>query len=475
MTYARTTTAIVMACRVLASSIPYTERQQVNKKCTVKLKPARFGRGKSVWARSVKCFQSEYDDVGREILYLPKMFDQQLSKYLLPEHAFTDVKYPPNPIKLYDGDDQLDLPPDRRRDQKQVYEEIMMKLRDYGSCLLSASTSYGKTKTATCCAIDIKLKTMIVCHSRKVREQWITEFEDIGVAVQQKGIPDPDYDVYVYGPMELKKYSYDQLKDIGFLIMDEIHTHTERSVSDIMLRMAPRFLLGLSATPDRKNGLDAAFGLYYGSKSLWITRILKKDFVAYQVTTGITLGELPKSANGTVPLSTVLREVYSYEDFHDILYKLIGIIGDRRCMVMFGLVKDGADLFCDYLQEKDETDFCRYCGDDSTYEKKKILVTTDRKCGYGFDDPGISVLFFVHSTLDIRQAEGRARGNNYFIFDLIHNRVNLKEHAKARKEWYLSRGGIVVHLHHTEHEKMNTTAGENGEWIGLTEEEEQPL
>lgn len=460
-----------MACRALASAIPYTERQKLQKTCTVKLKPAKFGRGKSVWARSVKCYRSEYDVEGREIIYVPKLFDQQLAKYLLPEHVFTKAKYPPNPIKLYDGDDQLDLEPDRRRDQKQVYEEIMMKLRDYGSCLLSASTSYGKTKTAVCCGIDVGLKMMIVCHSKKVREQWINEFESIGVYVQTKGVPDNDYDVYVYGPAELKKYSYEQLKDIGFLIMDEIHTYTETSVSDIMLRMCPRFLLGLSATPDRKNGLDSAFGLYYGSKSLWIIRILKKDFVVYQVSTGITLGELPKSANGTVPLSTVLKEVYSYEDFHDILYKLIGIIGDRRCMVMFGLVKNGADLFCEYLEDQKETDFCRFCGDDSTYEKKKILVTTDKKCGYGFDDPGITVLFFVHSTLDIRQAEGRARGNNYFIFDLVHNRGNLKTHARERVGWYVARGGIVIYLDHTEHEKMNTIVDEKGEWIGLIEDE----
>ena len=62
----------------------------------------------------------------------------------------------------------------------------------------------------------------------------------------------------------MKKMGRDVFSKIGFVIIDEIHAIMAESLSESMFYVSPRYLLGLSATPTRPDGMDGLLD-WFGS------------------------------------------------------------------------------------------------------------------------------------------------------------------------------------------------------------------
>jgi superfamily II DNA or RNA helicase len=71
-----------------------------------------------------------------------------------------------------------------------------------------------------------------------------------------------DCDFYIMNAINVSKHDKNFYKDIGFLMVDEIHCIMAEGVSKCLQRIVPRYLLGLSATPYREVGLDILLDLY---------------------------------------------------------------------------------------------------------------------------------------------------------------------------------------------------------------------
>ena len=70
------------------------------------------------------------------------------------------------------------------------------------------------------------------------------------------------------------------------VIIDEIHAIMAESLSECMIHLAPRYLIGLSATPTRPDGLDKLLDFYFGTDTK-IVRELYHPHDVYKIDTGI--------------------------------------------------------------------------------------------------------------------------------------------------------------------------------------------
>jgi len=62
----------------------------------------------------------------------------------------------------------------------------------------------------------------------------------------------------------LRDYPEGIFDDFGIIVFDEVHHLASEMFSKALLKVRPRFTLGLSATPNRKDGLSQVFYDFIG-------------------------------------------------------------------------------------------------------------------------------------------------------------------------------------------------------------------
>ena len=70
---------------------------------------------------------------------------------------------------------------------------------------------------------------------------------------------DENAQFYIMNAINVKKRNISDYKDIGFLIVDEVHVMATKVMVEAFQYITPRYCLALSATPYRSDGLDEVF------------------------------------------------------------------------------------------------------------------------------------------------------------------------------------------------------------------------
>ena len=137
--------------------------------------------------------------------------------------------------------------------------------------LLVLPCAFGKTSLSLYIAAKLGVKTLVVCHKEFLINQWrerITQFiptAHVGV-IKQKKVVVEDCDIVVASlqSIAMREYSADTFSPFGLVIYDECHHLGAEVFSRAMCKLNARVTLGLSATPDRKDGLRKVFEWYLG-------------------------------------------------------------------------------------------------------------------------------------------------------------------------------------------------------------------
>ncbi len=154
-----------------------------------------------------------------------------------------------------------------RPHQQQILDDLEAE-RDYGHWhnLVVAATGTGKTVVA---ALDYKrLRTQLersrllfVAHRKEILQQSLTTFQvalsDGSFGEMLRGGEQPVRWEHVFASVQsLTGDRLDQVDPSHFdvIIVDEFHHAAAKTYDDLLSRMKPRVLLGLTATPERTDG-----------------------------------------------------------------------------------------------------------------------------------------------------------------------------------------------------------------------------
>lgn len=149
-----------------------------------------------------------------------------------------------------------------RASQQEVHDDIE------DNAILNATVSYGKTFTALAIAGKLKQKTLVVCHTVPLMNQWVKETEKvygftpgiIGSGKFNDSMPITIGSVQtLYNNIEKISRSY------GTLIIDEMHHVSAPTFSRILDKSYARYKIGLSGTIQRKDGKHVVFRDYFGN------------------------------------------------------------------------------------------------------------------------------------------------------------------------------------------------------------------
>jgi superfamily II DNA or RNA helicase len=297
----------------------------------------------------------------------------------------------------------------------------------------------------------IGFKTLIIVNKIVLMKQWeesIMKFCN-GAIVQRlttKSKYNQNADYYIMNAINVSKKDKNFFSDIGLVIVDEAHLIMAETLSKSLGFVYPRYLIALTATPYRPDGLDILLTLYFGEKK--IIRKLHRAHIVYKIETGFK--PLVKLANnGRVNWGALLDSQANDEDRNNFIVKLVKKYKDRTFLILTKRISQGNFLLERFIEENESV--TSLLGSQQDFDNEaRILIGTCQKCGVGFDHPKLDTLLLACDLEEyFIQYLGRVfrrKDVKPIIFDLVDNNGILKKHFTSRRIVYREHGGIIKNL-----------------------------
>jgi superfamily II DNA or RNA helicase len=334
-----------------------------------------------------------------------------------------------------------------RSEQKEVRKEAIKQLSSSGSILLSMFCGFGKSATSMKIASDIGLKTLVIVNKIILIKQWE---EGINIFCPNASVQKittkskkEDCDFYIINAQNVEKMGKSFFSDIGTVIVDEAHLIMAETLSRCLQWVHPRYLIGLTATPYRVDGLNLLLDFYFGKYK--IIRTLFREHIAYKVSTGFK-PIVEKAINGRVNWSSVLESQANDTERNELIIKILKHYSERNFLVLTKRVAQGEYLVNRLIEEGENV--TSLFGSNQEYNvSSRILVGTNSKCGTGFDHPKLDALLLAG---DLEQYFVQYLGRVFrtkdvkpVIFDLVDDYSLLSKHFNTRRKIYQDLGGEV--------------------------------
>lgn len=162
--------------------------------------------------------------------------------------------------------------PSAHKNQPELVEKMLKKLRISRTGLLTAPTGGGKTVMGLYIAGTLGVSTLIIVNKESLKTQWLAEIEkhlgipkeDIGIIQGQKCNIKP---ITIAMLQTVYKGNYTkQIRDkFGMTIYDEVHNTGAEKFSAILGTVNSHYSLGMSATVNRKDNQDKAYKYFFGN------------------------------------------------------------------------------------------------------------------------------------------------------------------------------------------------------------------
>lgn len=330
-----------------------------------------------------------------------------------------------------------------RDEQMTVRSDCIKYLNETGSCVLSMYPGFGKTAIGIEIASKIKLKTLVVVNRIVLINQWresISRFCPLATVSTVYSSKD-DSDFYIVNAQNVEKMH--DLDRFGFVIVDECHLIVTETLSKCLLSVHPKYVLGLSATPYRNDGMDLLIDLHFGTNK--IVKKLNRKHIVYVVNTGF-VPDMKISRNNKPDWNSVVESQSLSTERISIIRKIVSTFKDRKFLILCKRIEQ-AENICLSMDEECASLY----GDKQTYDKSlRVLVATVQKAGVGFDDSSIDSLILASDIQEyFVQYLGRCMRTPHvipFIFDLVDDNRILHKHFLVRKKVYLESGGELKKL-----------------------------
>jgi superfamily II DNA or RNA helicase len=342
---------------------------------------------------------------------------------------------------------------------KQAKMKPFRKASNKGYGILSLPCGYGKTTVALAIAAKLGYRTIIIVHKEFLANQWrerIQEFcpgSTIGLVQQNSIQVDTDFIIVMLQSLSQKEYSFEDFEKVGTVFVDEAHHICARVFSQALFKLCPKHIFGLSATPDRKDGLTKVLHWFIGPSFFTIERENQAQIEVFPIPYHCKRFDDPPPCNrvGKVSLVEMITVLVEMEHRNQMLIKLIkkASKGSRQLLVL-----SDRRLHCEYLHSKFPQISGLYMGgmkaeklDESS--KKKIIFGTFSQAHEGLDIPTLDSIILATPKSDIKQSIGRimretvGKKNNPQIWDIRDQWSLLNAMYNKRKKVYLT-GGFKI-------------------------------
>ena len=362
--------------------------------------------------------------------------------------------------------------------QPEAVETTIAHLRKHYGGILSLPTGYGKTTVALYILSVLKQRTLIFVHKEFLMNQWIEKINQflpnlkVG-KIQSKTVDVVGKDIVIAMIQSVsgKEYNKDIFDGFGFTIIDETHHVCTRTFSRIFFKVNTYYVLGLSATLERKDGLTKVIHWFIGELCYSVSRkeqhhvtVQKLKFTCDRFSEDFPTNRMKKPS--IVEAVTVLVNIVERNERivkHIIQcckqHRKVIVLSDRRdhCMVLNEMMKDCEYSTGLYLGGMKQSVL-------KENEKCNIIIGTYSLAHEGLDIPSLDTLVMATPKVDIIQSVGRilrettGKKNNPLVIDIVDQWGCFMSQFNKRRKYYNDTGFFV--LNDTEVKKVDHVPSE---------------
>jgi superfamily II DNA or RNA helicase len=350
---------------------------------------------------------------------------------------------------------------------QQAAVDIMLS-KEFGT--LSAPTGSGKTIMALSMVAARRQPTLVIVHTKDLALQWIERIHSfLGIAKEQIGLigagkKNIGSQVTVAMVQSLYKCAQEVAAHIGHLIVDECHRAPSRTFTEAVTAFDARFMLGLSATPWRRDRLSQLIFWHLGDLHHEINKsslVAEGHILDMEIIVRHT--EFRPYYDPVNEYSKMLSELTSNDERNrliaaDVATEATANRGGGGICLLLSDRKRHCETLQAILKHKHSMDSHLITGDLTTQRRRevigelnqgnvRILIATGQLIGEGFDHSGLATLFLttpVRFSGRLLQYLGRVLRPNQGleharVYDYVDVHVpTLVAAAKARQRVYAS-------------------------------------
>jgi len=299
--------------------------------------------------------------------------------------------------------------------QNEAFRAGVEAFRKIGGGVLSLDAGFGKTTCALAYAAHLKVRTMVIVHKEFLANQWKERIQQfcpgatIGRVQQDTFDIEHDFVIAMIQTMCSRENDPKAFDSIGFVIVDEAHHIGAAAFSQTMFKLCPKYSLGLTATPERKDGLTNILYWFMGPEFFRVQRenqaTTKVDAVFFD--DPVFREPPPVSRFGKINMAGMVTQLTEIPARNQKILSLVrGLDSSRRVLLLsdrrehcFWLCEnlEGAALYLGGMKEEEL----------ETSSRAKIIVATYSMAQEGLDIPVLDTLVMTTPHSDVTQAVGR--------------------------------------------------------------------
>lgn len=394
---------------------------------------------------TIQCFKK----ISSDKTYLPCRFSKK-------KKQFSSITLPVPKIDLYPQ-------------QITVIDEFWDRInrqKDQGTYTIFGHihTGFGKTYTFYHFVYSILSKgltippILIIVDSDAVRQTWIKSCIDIfGIEPYVAcGSILGKHNICIVSKqlLTLHKFGRNSYSHYGIVCVDEADTICTQNMVDELIDMSPQYLVGLTATIKRGDGMEKVLDIFWGPRSDWVVRL--REFGAeynmdlHILHTSFKVDSIynKKATLDWMAMSQVVANIYD----RNLLIRNLCLMNIDKKILILCKRKEHVETLVSMFNDVG-LDTATYYDKDKTYFDANVLIATYSKAGRGYDDKNTSASFdgrrfdMIILTMTMKNADqaiGRSRNNYYKVYLLVDDNPTMKNHASDIKNTNAKRGAKII-------------------------------
>jgi superfamily II DNA or RNA helicase len=201
-------------------------------------------------------------------------YRESANKFYVPHYYGVDNFGTPKQYKITEGEEiNLEFAGKLRDYQEPVVNKFIDHCNNvyYGGGLLELYCAWGKTSASLYIISKLKKKTLVIVHKEFLMNQWIERIQQFLPKARVGKIQGPiididDKDILIgmLQSLSMKEYPSSIFESFGLTIIDEVHHISSEVFSNSLFKLVTKYMLGLSATMNRKDGTTRVFKMFLG-------------------------------------------------------------------------------------------------------------------------------------------------------------------------------------------------------------------
>lgn len=306
-------------------------------------------------------------------------------------------------------------------------------------------------------------KTLIIVHKEFLLNQWIDRIQEFLPQAKVGKIQGQIFDIenkdIVLGMLQTlyeKEFIINgqiianPFASFGLTIIDEVHRIGSEQFSKTLLRILTPYMLGISATVERKDKLTKILYMFIGPK-IYTEKREDEDLVCVRAIEYTSLdpefNELVQDYKGNTQYSSMITKLCEFGPRCDFIVKVIAdlikespesqimVLAHNRCLLKY---------FYEAITHHKIAPVGYYVGgmkqrDLQTTENKQIVLATYAMAAEALDIKTLSTLIMATPKTDIIQSVGRilrVRHENPIVVDIVDSHDIFRNQWKQRKAFY---------------------------------------